>query len=183
MWYKNFGDRVKYDQMVSEFEAWRNNVTENELVDNFDKKLEEVAENYGFDVIKKTAYHYVFGNDDKEIVTAWHNDHDASWSIEDEGFDAFDTDLKEHYENDLLSEKDMVDIFQELHKLTELTKKQQQATSNILEYYRLDDKDKKYFDKTYSPSEYQNIYHNVCKDKKLEQKMVLRSFLEFLGFC
>jgi hypothetical protein len=179
-WYKLNDDKTVLNKINNEFENWKKNADENELYDNFDEKLIEIAENYGFSELKKLKYYLIFKKEN-ELLIAWHNDHSASWSVQDEGFD-IETDLIDHFNNGLISIDEMIELFESLNSINLLTEKQQNAIRNIFEYCKLDEKEQTWGNKPYSAEDYQNVYHNIWNDKKLQQKIIVRDFIEFLQF-
>jgi hypothetical protein len=180
-WYNMCKKMPLLKKINSEFEDWRETAEKDEVYDRFDEKLVEVAQNNDFEVALKTELLYIFKNAENEILIAWHNSHDAGWTVGDEGFD-IESDLMYFYEQNILSIEDMINLFFELNHINLLTEKQQCAIENIFEYCKLSEQERSYFDKPYTREEYQNVYHNIWNNQKLQQKIAVRAFLEFLEF-
>lgn len=184
-WYQMYKNKAILKKIESEFNQWKESTDLDTMLKLFEDKQESIAEKYGFSKILKTSYLLIFENKDNQILIAWHDDHKAHWDYNDEGFDGNQMDLIDYYyKENIISKKEIIELFEELHDFSSITEKQQSALENILEYCSMQKKEQEIFynDKPYSPKDYQNIYHNIWNNQKLKEKIVIRDFLEFLEF-
>ena len=147
--------------------------------DLIEEKLDEIADEYGFETIIKDELLIIYANEEGELAFAWHLDHGRSWGEDETGFDQT-VELEDLWNQELISEKAYRVVLSETAEMDEVPEKLREAVE-------------KYFEdpQSISVKEYQNIYHNLyAKDpeklkrigKKYLQKAKLSMYFNNIGF-